>query len=189
MLVCDGGTAFNALGGRKRRCWVHLLRHGKEGIARWETISDAPDWRGLRVFVKIARAVLAASKLPDGPARVAEADRLNKHLARWLKVEREGEAAQSLQKFLTKHDAELWWWAEGEVAAHNNLAEQGLRPHIAKRRKLSWGSRTLGGAERFARLASVAQTGKMRGLALGDVGARVLGGQNDPFGFGAGPPA
>jgi transposase len=188
VLVCDGGSAFNALSGRKQRCWVHLLRHAREGLARWETISDAPDWRGLRVAEKIARGVLAASRLPDGPEKVAEAERLKAHLARWLKVEREGEAAQSLQKFLTKHEAELWWWAEGGVAAHNNLAEQGLRPHIAKKRKLSWGSRTLGGAERFAQLASVAQTGKMRGLALGEVDARVLGGQRDPFGFGAGPP-
>jgi hypothetical protein len=74
------------------------------------------------------------------------------------------------------------------VAAHNNLAEQGLRPHIAKKRKLSWGSRTLGGAERFATLASVVQTGKMPGVGLADLGAKVLSGRPDPFGFGAGPP-
>lgn len=189
VLVCDGGTAFNALRGRKQRCWVHLLRHAREGLARWETVSDAPDWRGLRVMEKIARGVLAASRRPDGPEKLEEARRMKAHLARWLKVEREGEAAQSLQKFLGKHAEELWWWAEGGAAAHNNLAEQGLRPHIAKKRKLSWGSRTLGGAERFARLASVAQTGKMQGMVLREVGARILGGQRDPFGFGAGPSA
>jgi hypothetical protein len=74
------------------------------------------------------------------------------------------------------------------VAAHNNLAEQGLRPHIAKKRKLSWGSRTLEGAERFATLASVVQTGRMRGVGLRELGEKVLGGQRDPFGFGSGPP-
>lgn len=74
------------------------------------------------------------------------------------------------------------------MAAHNNLAEQGLRPYIAKERKLSWGSRTLGGAERFAALASVVQTGKMQGRGLAELGARVLGGRPDRFGFGAGPP-
>lgn len=188
VLECDGGTAFNGLSGRKQRCWVHLLRHARRGLERWETISDAPDWRGLRVLEKIARGVLAASHLPEGEAKHAEARRLRAHLARWLKVEREGEAAQALQKFLTKHEAELWWWVEVGVAAHNNLAKQRLRPHIAKKRKLSWGSRTLGGAERFAALASVVQTGKMQGVALRELGARVLSGQRDPFGFGAGPP-
>ena len=188
VLECDGGTAFNGLSGRKQRCWVHLLRHARRGLERWETISDAPDWRGLRVLEKIARGVLAASRLPEGEAKQAEARRLRAHLARWLKVERDGEAAQSLQKFLTKHADELWWWAEVGVAAHNNLAEQGLRPHIAKKRKLSWGSRTMRGAERFAALASVVQTGKMQGVGLRELGARVLNGQHDPFGFGAGPP-
>ncbi|MGC2034913.1 MAG: IS66 family transposase [Thermoplasmata archaeon] len=188
ILECDGATAFNALSGRKQRCWVHLLRHARRGLERWESVSDAPDWRGLRVLEKIARGVLAAARLSDESARRAEGARLRAHLVRWLQVEREGEAAQALRKFLTKHEDELWWWAEAGVAAQNNLAEQGLRPHIAKKRKLSWGSRTLGGAERFAALASVVQTGKMHGLSLRELGASVLSGQSNPFGFGPGPP-
>jgi hypothetical protein len=189
VLECDGATAFNSLSGRKQRCWVHILRHARRGLERWETISDAPDWRGLRVLEKIARGVLTASRLLEGEERRAEAERLRTHLGRWLRVEREGEAAQALQKFLTKHEGELWWWAEAGVAAHNNLAEQGLRPHIAKKRKLSWGSRTLGGAGRFAQLASVVQTGKMQGLSLRELGVRVLAGQSSPFSFGHGPPS
>jgi hypothetical protein len=189
VLECDGGTAFNALYGRKQRCWVHILRHARRGLEQWETVSDAPDWRGLRVLEKIARGVLAASHLPEGERKRAEAGRLRDHLARWIQVEREGEAALALRKFLTTHGGELWWWAELGVAAHNNLAEQGLRPHIAKKRKLSWGSRTFGGAERFATLASVVQTGKMRGVSLRELGARVLRGERDPFGLGPGPPS
>ncbi|MGI0156843.1 MAG: IS66 family transposase, partial [Thermoplasmata archaeon] len=188
VLECDGATAFNALSGRKQRCWVHILRHARRGLEWGESVSDAPDWRGLRVLEKISRGVLAAARLPTGEAKCAEAERLRGHLARWLEVERDGEAAQSLQKFLAKHEGELWWWADLGVAAHNNLAEQGLRPHIAKKRKLSWGSRTMGGAERFATLASVVQTGKMHGIGLRELGERVLGGHGDPFGFGAGPP-
>jgi hypothetical protein len=189
VLECDGATAFNALDGRKQRCWVHILRHARRGLEWGESISDSPDWRGLKVLERISREVLAAARGRDGEAKRAEAERLREHLARWLKVERGGEAAQSLQKFLSKHEGELWWWAEVGVAAHNNLAEQGLRPHIAKKRKLSWGSRTLKGAERFAALASVVQTGKMHGMPLRELGMRVLGGQQNPFGFGTGPPS
>ncbi len=188
VLECDGATTFNALSGHKQRCWVHILRHARRGLERWESASDAPDWRGLRVLEKIARGVLAAARLSEEEARRTEAARLRTHLVRWLEVERDGEAAQALQKFLSKHEGELWWWAEVGVAAQNNLAEQGLRPHIAKKRKLSWGSRTLGGAERFAALASVVQTGKMQGVGLAELGARVLSGRSSPFGFGAGPP-
>jgi hypothetical protein len=136
---CDGGTAFNALYVRMQRCWVHILRHARRGLERWETVSDAPDRRGLRVLATIARGVLAASRLPDGEVKRAESKRLRAHLARWLAVEREGEAAQSLRKFLTTHSDELWWWSEVGVAAHNNLAEQGLRPHIAKKRSCRGG--------------------------------------------------
>jgi transposase len=189
VLVCDGGTAFNALSGRKQRCWVHLLRHARKGLEGWERPSDTPDYRGLKVMEKIARGVLEASRLPQGPQKTAEAKRLRAHLLRWLKVEREGREAEALQRFLTKHSDELWWWAEVGCAAHNNPAEQGLRPHIAVKRKLSWGSRTKGGADRTALLASVVQTGKMQGLSLRELGARVLSGQGNPFSFGPGPPS
>jgi hypothetical protein len=188
VLICDGATAFNTLSGRKQRCWVHLLRHALKGLEGWETPGDTPDYRGLRTMEKIARGVLAASKLPEGPAKQREARRLRAHLRRWLKVERKGREAEALQTFLTKHWDELWWWAEDRVAAHNNLAEQGLRPHIAVKRKLSWGSRTFGGAERTAALASVTQTGKMQGLSLRELGTKVLNGQLNPFTFGPGPP-
>ena len=50
------------------------------------------------------------------------------------------------------------------------------------------GSRALGGAERFAAVASVVQTGKMQVAGLHELGARVMSGRTDPFGFGAGPP-
>ena len=187
VLECDGATAFNALAGRKPRCWVHLLRHARRGLERWESVSDAPDGRGLRVLERIARGVLSVARLSDERARRAEAARLHAHLVRWLKVEREGEAAQALRRFLTKHEEKLWWWEMG-VAALNNLAEQGLRPHIAKKRKLSWGSRTFVGAERLAAVASVVQTGTMQGVGLVELEARVLNGRAGPFGFGAGPP-
>jgi transposase len=188
VLVCDGGTAFNALSGRKQRCWVHLLRHARKGLEGWERPSDTPDYRGLRVMEKIARGVLEASRLPQGVPKAAEAKRLRAHLLRWLKVEREGREAEALQRFLTKHYDELWWWAEVGCAAHNNPAEQGLRPHIAVKRKLSWGSRTKGDADRTALLASVVQTGRMQGLSLRELGATVLSGQDNPFSFGPGPP-
>lgn len=189
VLNCDGATAFNALRGRKERCWVHFLRKAKDAQKGWEGPSDAPDWRGLRVAEKICRRVLEVAKWPEGAERISEARRLKAWTRRWLRVERDGPEARALRKFWTKHWGELWWWAEAGVDAHNNIAEQGLRPHIAVKRKLSWGSRTNKGADRTALLASVIQTGKMQGLSLRELGTKVLQGQTNPFQFGPGPPA
>ncbi len=129
------------------------------------------------------------AKWPAGPTKAEEARRLRAWTRRWLRVERDGPEARALRKYWTKHWGELWWWADAGVAAHNNLAEQGLRPHIAVKRKLLWDSRTNKGAGRTALLASVIQTGKMQRLSFRDLGARVLQGQANPFQFGSGPPA
>ena len=102
-------------------------------------------------------------------------------------VRREGTVALALQKFLTKHWCELWWWAETDGEAHNNRAEQGLRPHIAVKRKLSWGSLTEKGADRTTLLASVIRTGQLQGISYRELGARILKGES-PFQFGPGPP-
>jgi transposase len=187
VLNCDGGVAFNAVHGKKQRCWVHLLRKAKQGQEGWERPSDAPDWRGLRVMEKLSRRILEVAKWPTGEEKTREAKRLMAWARRWLGVRREGTVALALQKYGSKHWDELWWWAEMGVDAHNNIAEQGLRPHIAVKRKLSWGSRTKKGADRTALLASVIQTGQLQGIAYRELGARVLKGEI-PFQFGPGPP-
>ena len=122
MLQLCGATAFNALSGRKQRCWVHILRHARRGLERRESVSDASGRLGLRVMEKIMRGVLTAARLSDERARRAEGKRLRVHLARWVRVERKGEGAQALRKFLTKHEDELWWWAEVGAVSHRNLA-------------------------------------------------------------------
>ncbi len=137
---------------------------------------------------KLARRILEVARWPQGEEKTAEARKLKARVRRWLQVEREGSVAQALRKFLTKHWDELWWWSEVGVDAHNNRAEQGLRPHIAVKRKLSWESRTPRGADRTALLASVIQTGLLQGIHYRELGARVLRGES-PFQFGAGPPA
>jgi len=178
VLNCDGAVAFNAVRGKKQRCWVHLLRKAKQGQEGWERPSDAPDWRGLRAMEKLSRRILEVAKWPAGEEKTREAKRLMSWARRWLGVRREGTVALALQKFLTKHWNELWWWAETDGEAHNNRAKQGLRPHIAVKRKLSWGSRTEKGANRTALLASVIQTGQLQGISYRELGARILKGES-----------
>jgi hypothetical protein len=70
----------------------------------------------------------------------------------------------------------MWWWAKMEVDAHDNVAEQGRRPHIAVKRKLSWGSRTNRGADHTSGLASEIQTKKLRGIPFREFGGQASAG-------------
>jgi hypothetical protein len=190
-VVCDGGTCFNPLKGKKQiqRDWVHIRRHAKEGLGGYETVSDAPDWPWLKSAKAAADAVLKAAKLPRGKERERKVAELRARVARLLEREVEGESARKLKKYLLGRGEELWTWVGTGGLAQSNAAEQGLRFHIAGKRKVSGGSRTLVGAVRTAALASVQATARMRSVLFSEVGQRLLRGETDPLPLGAGPPS
>ena len=189
-VVCDGGTCFNPLKGTKRlqRDWVHIRRHAKEGLVGYETVSDAPDWRWLTSMKAAADAVLRTARLPMGKERDRAVAGIRRRVERLLEREVEGEPARKLQKYLLGRGEELWTWVGTGGLAQSNAAEQGLRFHIAGKRKVSGGSRALVGAVRTAALASVHATARMRSIRFAEVGERLLRGDRNPFGSGVGPP-
>lgn len=190
-VVCDGGTCFNPLKGKKRlqRDWVHIRRHAKEGLLGYETISDAPDWRWLKSVKSAAEAVLKTAKLPRGKERDRKVAEVRRRVDRLLVREVDGEPARKLRKYLVDRGEELWTWVGTGGLAQSNAAEQGLRFHIAGKRKVSGGSRALVGAVRTAALASVHATARMRSIPFAEVGDRLVRGAADPFLPGAGPPS
>jgi hypothetical protein len=190
-VVCDGGKCFNPLAGKKRiqRDWVHIRRHAKEGLLGYETVSDAPDWRWLKSAKAAADAVLRTAKLPKGKERDRKVAEVQRRVERLLGREVEGEPARKLKKYLVERGEELWMWVGTGGLAQSNAAEQGLRFHIAGKRKVSGGSRTLVGAVRTAALASVQATARMRSVLFSEVGHRLLRGNADPLPLGAGPPS
>lgn len=190
-VVCDGGTCFNPLKGKKRlqRDWVHIRRHAKEGLVGYETVSDAPDWRWLKSMKATADAVLKTAKLPRGNERDRKVAGVRRRVERLLAREVEGEPARKLRKYLLERGEELWTWVGTGGLAQSNAAEQGLRFHLAGKRKVSGGSRSEAGAVRTAALASVHATARMRSIPFAEVGHRLLRGESDPLPLGAGPPS
>ncbi|MDG6912769.1 MAG: transposase [Nitrososphaerota archaeon] len=188
-VVCDGGSCFNQLKGKKRiqRDWVHIRRHAKEGLQGYETISDAPDWRWLQTMKNAADAILKVAKLPLGKERQRKAGEARRRVERLLKREVEGEPARKLKKYLLGRGEELWTWIKFGVLAQSNPAEQGIRFHVAGKRKVSGGSRSEEGARRTAALSSVHATARMRLTSFREVGERILRGDPAPFPEGAGP--
>ncbi|MGI0088700.1 MAG: IS66 family transposase [Nitrosotalea sp.] len=189
-VVCDGGKCFNPLKGKKRiqRDWVHIRRHAKEGLLGYEAVSDAPDWRWLKSVKAAADAALRTAKLPKGKERDRKVAEVRSRVERLLRREVEGEPARKLRKYLLERGEELWTWVGTGGLAQSNPAEQGLRFHIAGKRKVSGGSRTMVGAIRTAALASVQATARMRSIRFAEVGHQLLRGAADPFRVGPGPP-
>ncbi|EQD75329.1 transposase IS66, partial [mine drainage metagenome] len=189
-VVCDGGKCFNPLKGKKRiqRDWVHIRRHAKEGLVGYETVADAPDWRWLKSAKAAADAVLRAARLPMGKERDRKVVEVRRRVERLLRREVEGEPARKLKKYLLGRSEELWTWVGTGGLAQSNAAEQGLRFHIAGKRKVSGGSRTMVGAARTAGLASVQATARMRSVRFAEVGHRLLRGNAEPVSPGAGTP-
>ena len=182
-VVCDGGKCFNPLKGKKRiqRDWVHIRRHAKDGLKGYEEVSDAPDWRWLRWMKAAADRVLRVAKLPGGKARDRQAVGARRRVEALLRRDAEGEPARKLKKYLLERGEELWTWIGTGGRADSNPAEQGIRFHISVKRKVSGGSRTLGGAQRTAALASVQATARMRAVPFSEVGRRVLRGDPAPL--------
>lgn len=189
-VVADGGKCFNPLKGKKRiqRDWVHIRRHAKDGLKGYEMVSDAPDWRWLKGMKAAADSVLKAAKLPMGKERDRVAAKVRARVEQLLKREVGGEPARKLKKYLVGRGEELWTWIETGGLAQSNPAEQGLRFHIAGKRKVSGGSRSEEGAGRTAALASIQATAKMRGIHFGEVGKRLLHGDPDPLRMREGTP-
>lgn len=95
-----------------------------------------------------ALETMAALDPPESRARTL-VKRLRKH-------------RDSLLKFLTVPDAEF----------HNNRAERQLRPVVIFR-KLSFGNRTESGARRFAAMASVIETARLKKLTIPEFLLRI----------------
>ena len=99
----------------------------------------------------------------------------------------EGEPARKLKRYLLERGEELWTWIGTGGRADSNPAEPEIRFHISGKRKVSGGSRTLGGAQRTTALVSVQATARMRSAPFPEVGRWGLWGDPDPLSSWEGP--
>jgi hypothetical protein len=83
-------------------------------------------------------------------------------------LESENRKTNTLIKRLRRHQHELIRFVDHPQAEfHNNRAERALRPEVIFR-KLSFGNRTPGGAYNYQILATVLETGWLKGKNLTD---------------------
>lgn len=166
-LVTDYYCAYNHLGCKHQRCWVHLLRDLHALKTAHATAPAVVQWaQEVRALYDDARAAC------DGPRVLTERQRTQ--LARQLEAQayrlavvfagQKKHPCQALAKRLLRHSGELFAFVRVDgLDADNNRAERLLRPVVVQR-KISGGTRSAGGSATRLGLASLFQTWHARGL-------------------------
>jgi hypothetical protein len=166
-LVTDYYCAYNHLGCKHQRCWVHLLRDLHALKAAHATAPAVVHWaREVRALYDDAHAAF------DGPQVLTARQR--DQLARQLEAQayrlavvyagRKKHPCQALAKRLLRHMGELFAFVRVDgLDADNNRAERLLRPVVVQR-KISGGTRSAVGSATRLGLASLFQTWHARGL-------------------------
>lgn len=159
---CDFFSAYNPLGGRKQRCWAHLLRdtsklkgRSEEGHYLHQCLKGL--WERASSWVEHQQE-RAPPALREWCARRWEGE-----LLRLARREWQDSGCQRIAKRLRKHWGELFTFVRHPgVGGTNNGVERALRPYVVKR-KISGGHRSWKGARKHAILMSVLETCRRRG--------------------------
>ena len=172
-LVTDCYSAYFAhTAGAKQKCLVHIARTArdwqklvKKGTAAYEYFA------AVRQFVKRSCAFYKNrrdKKLSESEI-ARESAWLRAELARLETCRVTHEKAVTLQKRLLRHPGEwLVCIDDPRVPPSNNLAERALRPLVVLR-KITFGHRTVAGANRMAQLMTVAETARRHGHRTSDI--------------------
>ena len=166
-LVTDYYCAYNHLGCKHQRCWVHLLRDLHALKEAHPADAAVVQWaQAVRALYDKAQAMLAAPTALTARQRTQLARHWETQAKR-LAVRYAGQKkhpCQALAKRLLRHMGELFAFVRvAGLDADNNRAERLLRPVVVQR-KISGGTRSATGSATRLGLASLFQTWHARGL-------------------------
>lgn len=164
VLVSDFYGAYNAYGGVKQRCWVHLLRDMKKLVEKHPNDESVARWAGeVKLLYELAKDI------SGGQYSQIELCLWRQHFeARLLKLAlpyRESKKAPQrvLAKRIETFLGELFSFVDHErVPSDNNAAERAVRPAVTLR-KMSGGSRSPKGSDTRMTLLSLFGTWKLQG--------------------------
>ena len=152
----------------KQRCLSHLKRSAEA----WRKLlpEKAPASRAffaaVMQWVKRGCAWHRKWKHSTGPDKDREANWLRQEIERLQEMPADSARATRLQKRIRRYRNEwLTFLDHPGVAPTNNLAEQALRAVVILR-KLTFGSRTRGGAKRLGTMMTVIETAKRQGRSV-----------------------
>jgi hypothetical protein len=171
-VIADFYSAYDRVGDKRQRCLPHLMREVKDLKAADATFADCPLSRRLLRWCREAlRLKKRWNELDDAQYEMNASrleGRLDQLIANPAAMCGEHPDARRLCKRLKRYRHELtrFLWDE-QLDGTNNAAERALRPAVVMR-KITGGSRSLGAATAWAKLASLLRTADQRGLGVYD---------------------
>lgn len=172
-LVTDCYSGYHAhAAGAKQKCLSHLARQAHD----WQKLTQegSPDeifFEDVKQFVKQScefHRLRKEGKLSDEQQEMRKAS-LRGELLRLEQGDLSHEKALTLQARLVRHHDEwLVFLEDARVPPTNNLAERALRPLVILR-KITFGHRPRDGAERMARIMTVAETARRHAHRATDI--------------------
>ena len=166
-LVTDCYSGYYAsAAGAKQKCLAHLARRAHE----WQKLT-APDSEDYQFFEDIKQFVKRGCSFDRLRAQGKLTAAQQSAEKAWLRAEQSRletclvshEKALTLQARILRHTLEwLVFLDDPRVPPTNNQAERDLRPLVVLR-KITFGHRSDAGADRMAKLMTVAQTARRRG--------------------------
>jgi hypothetical protein len=164
VLVSDFYAAYNAYGGVKQRCWVHLLRDIKKMREKHPENASVQEWAG-----QIKAIYEEAKDFTAGNHSQMERCRWRQYFeAKILKLalpyrDAKNAPQRVLAKRIDSFLGELFSFVDCEgVPADNNAAERSVRPAVIAR-KVSGGSRSARGSNTRMTLLSLFGTWNLQG--------------------------
>jgi transposase len=200
ILVCDGWRSYRVVGGRRQRCWVHIIRHlqaveAAHGMeARGPLDPSPPTYKragrpparflafddALRAVFReaVAYSERAPAKATWGRRKKARA--FERRVRRLCDLESGDADVRRISKELLDHMDELFTFVElPGVPWHNNAAESAVRAGVLAR-KVSGGRRSEAGARAYSVLMSVKETSRRRCEDWMAVVTQALAGSGPP---------
>lgn len=159
VVISDFFSAYSPLEVEKAKCWAHLLRDSHD-LTKGK---PPPDSEPVRFHEQLHQLFLEMGlALEEVAADEGEREQVYQEMRERLNAFAEESwhdpNCQRLARRILNHLDELVVWLRNPaVSADNNEAERGLRPAVVTR-KTSFGSRSKGGAQDYARLLSLIQT-------------------------------
>ena len=185
VLISDFLSAYNKIDAKaKQRCLVHILRDLKKIIEYWHNDKEVLVY--CKRLKKILEDAMALHKEYLGKEwdekYYTKRARLNDSLKDFAFPNPNKRILKRFANRLARHKGEILTFLYiKDVDPHNNHAEQQIRPDVIFR-KITFGNRSISGAENHSVLMTILQTAKLNNMdpikTLEDI---LLGGKKNPF--------
>lgn len=192
VLISDFLSAYNKINAKaKQRCLVHVLRDLKKVIEYWH--DDPEVLRYSRRLKKIFEdAIKLYKEYKDkrwDDIYHARREAITETLTDFAFPNPNKRILKRFAKRLNRHKNELFTFLyEKDIDYHNNHAEQQIRPDVIFR-KITFGNRSLAGAENHSVLMTILQTAKLNNMdPIATLEKILLPGNKNPFSHILSPP-